>query len=198
MENYMSKRSDENSHTNVLQDLFGDESSQVLFSDSTDSIFIGESKLIAIVGDEDTCVCFILAGIGQTNEDSSQNFVIVDQQTEDLQLELKVLDLLERPDIGLVLITKEAAEKITRLINKYKCIDPVVLIIPGHNGPFEIELPPAIKKIEEKAYCKYKYRRSSNSSSSSITTNESVHAESSKKWSTHSLKLETSSTSLKL
>ncbi|XP_066150802.1 V-type proton ATPase subunit F-like isoform X2 [Euwallacea fornicatus] len=143
MENYVSEKSNENSYTNGLQDFLGEEYSQVRSSNSADTLCIGESKLIAIVGDEDTCVGFILAGIGQINEDLSQNFVIVDQQTEDLQLELKVLDLLERPDIGLVLITKEAAEKIIRLINKYKCIGPAVLVTMAH---LKLSYPQQLKK----------------------------------------------------
>lgn len=70
-----------------------------------------------------------LAGIGQVNDDLSENFVVVNQSTDDFVLELKFLDILERPDIGLVLITREAADKILTLINMHKGVNPTVMVI---------------------------------------------------------------------
>lgn len=69
------------------------------------------------------------AGIGQVNDDLSENFVVVNQATDNFVLELKFLDILERPDIGLVLITREAADKILTLINIHKGVNPTVMVI---------------------------------------------------------------------
>lgn len=36
-------------------------------------------KLIAIIGDEDTCVGFLLGGIGEINKQRQPNFKVVDK-----------------------------------------------------------------------------------------------------------------------
>ncbi|KAL1514179.1 hypothetical protein ABEB36_003477 [Hypothenemus hampei] len=115
---------------------------------------------------------------------------------DDFKLELMFLDMLARPDIGLVLITKEAAKKISNLSNRFKGINPTILIIPGHNGPFEIDLPMAVKDIEErrKSSAIGSSRKGSTCSTTSIKTNESVQVGNlSRKVSTHSLRSAVSS-----
>lgn len=38
-----------------------------------------KGKLIAVIGDEDTCVGFLLGGIGEINKNRHPNFLVVDK-----------------------------------------------------------------------------------------------------------------------
>lgn len=53
---------------------------------------------------------------------------MVDKNTDDFKLELKFLDMLERNDIAIILITKEAAVKLSHVLKHYKGIDPTVMV----------------------------------------------------------------------
>ncbi|XP_030761233.1 V-type proton ATPase subunit F-like [Sitophilus oryzae] len=112
--------------------------------------YIKPPRLIAIIGDEDTCVGFVLAGIGEVDEFENPNYFIVDQKTNEYTLEKIFNNFTHREDIGLILITKEAADKISTVVKHYKSVDPAVLVIPGHNGPYEIQLPPGVQEIEDR------------------------------------------------
>ncbi|CAG0914610.1 unnamed protein product [Notodromas monacha] len=41
-----------------------------------------KGKLIAVIGDEDTCVGFLLGGIGELNRNRQPNFLVVDKKKE--------------------------------------------------------------------------------------------------------------------
>ncbi|KAH1004785.1 uncharacterized protein LOC109537566 isoform X1 [Dendroctonus ponderosae] len=191
MEQYWSRSSHINSRTHTLEGLTLSSNQAVRSNEpSNDEIeYIGDPQLIAIVGDEDTCVGFLLAGIGQTDESFGPNFIVVGPKMDDFQLELMFLDLLERPDIGLLLITKEAAGKIPHVIGRHTGMNPTIMIIPGHNGPFEFDLPLAVKEIEERRQANGRSRSGSLGSSTSVKTNESINGGCmGKKVSTHSLR----------
>lgn len=38
-----------------------------------------KGKLMAVIGDEDTCVGFLLGGIGEINKNRQSNFLVVDK-----------------------------------------------------------------------------------------------------------------------
>uniref|UniRef100_A0A3Q1GV51 V-ATPase 14 kDa subunit n=1 Tax=Acanthochromis polyacanthus TaxID=80966 RepID=A0A3Q1GV51_9TELE len=41
----------------------------------------GRGKLIAVIGDEDTCTGFLLGGIGELNKNRKPNFLVVEKDT---------------------------------------------------------------------------------------------------------------------
>ncbi|KAJ8916706.1 hypothetical protein NQ315_013910 [Exocentrus adspersus] len=98
-----------------------------------------ENLLISIIGDEDTCVGFLLGGIGQVTEDQRCNYFVVNRQTKIAEIETAFKSFSERPDIGMILITKEAADRIHPTISKYKQTVPAVMQIPGIYGPYELD-----------------------------------------------------------
>ncbi|XP_050308676.1 uncharacterized protein LOC126745038 [Anthonomus grandis grandis] len=155
--------------------------------------YVGEPQLIGIIGDEDTCAGFILAGIGEAVEDKPPNFFIVNPKTDAFKLELVFLDMIERPDIGLVLVTREAAEKLAPVINQHKGIEPTVMVIPGHNGPFVFDLPLAVKYIEQQK--QFQVRKTSGSPS--VKSDTISQASVSRKVSTHSIRSARSCKSVK-
>lgn len=95
--------------------------------------------LLSIIADEDTCVGYILGGIGEINEAETPNYFVVHSYTTDKEIENAYLKFISRKDMGLVLITKEVAERIYLPHKKSKHL-PVVIKIPNKNGPYVIEI----------------------------------------------------------
>ena len=52
---------------------------------------VRSGKLIAVIGDEDTCTGFLLGGIGELNKQRQPNFMVVekDTPTQDIEEQLK-------------------------------------------------------------------------------------------------------------
>lgn len=69
-------------------------------------------KLIAVIGDEDTVVGFVLAGVGHRNTEG-QNFLIVKADTELVVVEEAFKSFSHREDVGII------------LINQHVCIFPL-------------------------------------------------------------------------
>ena len=44
-------------------------------------------KLIAVIGDEDTCTGFLMGGIGELNKSRKPNFMVVDKETSSTDIE---------------------------------------------------------------------------------------------------------------
>ncbi|XP_073435321.1 V-type proton ATPase subunit F isoform X3 [Dendrobates tinctorius] len=44
-------------------------------------------KLIAVIGDEDTCTGFLLGGIGELNKNRKPNFLVVEKETSVTEIE---------------------------------------------------------------------------------------------------------------
>lgn len=53
----------------------------------TDSGMAGRGKLIAVIGDEDTCTGFLLGGIGELNKNRKPNFLVVEKDTSITEIE---------------------------------------------------------------------------------------------------------------
>ena len=96
------------------------------------------NMLLAIIGDEETVTGFLLAGIGERNENST-NFLIVNSTTEKAQIEDFFKSLIIRKDIGIILISQHVAEIIRETLDAYDEIIPTVLEIPSKNHPYSIE-----------------------------------------------------------
>ncbi|KAI5644388.1 ATP synthase (F/14-kDa) subunit domain-containing protein [Phthorimaea operculella] len=72
-----------------------------------------KGKLISVIGDEDTCVGFLLGGIGEINKNRHPNFMVVDKNT---------------PNV---------AELIRHVIDAHTSPVPAVLEIPSKDHPYD-------------------------------------------------------------
>lgn len=74
------------------------------------------SLLVAVIGDEPTVTGFLLTGIGERNRKGDANFLIVTKDTTLSQIETFFKKLLDRDDIGIIMISQNIAEQIRNLI----------------------------------------------------------------------------------
>ncbi|GAB6032065.1 V-type proton ATPase subunit F [Chamberlinius hualienensis] len=70
------------------------------------AIAAAKGKLIAVIGDEDTCVGFLLGGIGEINKSRQPNFMIVDKNTSVSEVEDCFKRLIRRDDVDIILINQ--------------------------------------------------------------------------------------------
>lgn len=109
------------------------------------------NMLLAIIGDEETVTGFLLAGIGERNENST-NFLIVNSTTEKPQIEDFFKSLVSRKDIGIILISQHVAETIRETLDAYDEIIPTVLEIPSKNHPYSIEKDSVMQRALRQLY----------------------------------------------
>eukprot|EP00617_Octactis_speculum_P019079 CAMPEP_0185765160 /NCGR_PEP_ID=MMETSP1174-20130828/26615_1 /TAXON_ID=35687 /ORGANISM="Dictyocha speculum, Strain CCMP1381" /LENGTH=116 /DNA_ID=CAMNT_0028448099 /DNA_START=37 /DNA_END=387 /DNA_ORIENTATION=- len=95
-------------------------------------------KLVAIIGDEDTVTGFLLAGIGQRSAENS-NFLVVKPDTARPVIEGAFNALVEREDVGIVLINQHIANEIRHLLKDYDKTIPTILEIPSKDSPYDPE-----------------------------------------------------------
>lgn len=98
-----------------------------------------KGKLIAVIGDEDTCVGFLLGGIGEVNraKNPSLNFLVVDKNTPNTEIEDTFRAFLKRGDIDIILINQSIAEGIRHVIDGHKDPVPAILEIPSKDHPYD-------------------------------------------------------------
>ena len=96
------------------------------------------NMLIGIIGDEETVTGFLLAGIGERNENST-NFLKVTAETDKSSIQEFFESLVSRKDIGIILISQDVADKIRETLDAYDEIIPTVLEIPSKQHPYSIE-----------------------------------------------------------
>ncbi|XP_053206274.1 V-type proton ATPase subunit F-like [Panonychus citri] len=99
----------------------------------------GKGKLIAVIGDEDTCVGFLLGGIGEVNraKNPNLNFMVVDRNTVTSEIEDTFRAFLKRGDIDIILINQNVAERVRHVIDIHKDPIPAVLEIPSKDNPYD-------------------------------------------------------------
>ena len=68
--------------------------------------------MIGVIGDEDTCVGFLLGGIGELNKNREPNFLVVDKNTPLQDIEDSVKGVMKRSDISIILINQNIAEMV--------------------------------------------------------------------------------------
>ena len=83
------------------------------------------NMLIGIIGDEETVTGFLLAGIGERNENST-NFLKVTSETDKLIIQEFFESLVSRKDIGIILISQDVADRIRETLDAYDEIIPTV------------------------------------------------------------------------
>lgn len=129
--------------------------------------------LLSIIADEDTCVGYILGGIGEVNEEDAPNYFVVNSTSTDKDIEKAYTEFISRKDMGIVLITKENADRIHLPHKKSKTL-PIVIEIPDKNGPYTIEIDHLLdiaqshEKVKEEKVKNLQERRSSSQERDSI------------------------------
>jgi V-type H+-transporting ATPase subunit F len=98
-----------------------------------------KGKLIAVIGDEDTCVGFLLGGIGEINRSKtpSLNFMVVDKNTVNSEIEETFKAFIKRDDIDIILINQNLAELIRHVIDAHNLPTPAILEIPSKDQPYD-------------------------------------------------------------
>jgi V-type H+-transporting ATPase subunit F len=81
----------------------------------------------------------LLTGIGERNTKGQQNFMIVDKDTTDAIIEHQLKELIEREDIGVILISQNVAERVRNIIIEHEKIIPTILEIPSKDNPYDPE-----------------------------------------------------------
>uniref|UniRef100_A0A8C5QX32 V-type proton ATPase subunit F n=1 Tax=Leptobrachium leishanense TaxID=445787 RepID=A0A8C5QX32_9ANUR len=94
-------------------------------------------KLIAVIGDEDTCTGFLLGGIGELDKNRKPNFLVVGKETSVTEIEDTFRSYLNRDDIGIILINQFIAEMIRHAIDAHTLSIPAVLEIPSKEHPYD-------------------------------------------------------------
>ena len=107
--------------------------------------------LIGIIGDEETVTGFLLAGIGERNENFS-NFLKVTSETDTNQIRDYFQELVSNKKIGIILISQDVAERIRETLDAYDEIIPTVLEIPSKNTPYSIEKDSIMQKALRQLY----------------------------------------------
>uniref|UniRef100_A0A1B6F1S8 V-type proton ATPase subunit F n=1 Tax=Cuerna arida TaxID=1464854 RepID=A0A1B6F1S8_9HEMI len=106
------------------------------------------NRLIAVIADEDTCVGFLLAGIGEI-KNRKANYLVVDKDTKVSVIEDTFKDFTKRGTIEIILITLTVADMIRDVLNTYKQLFPVVLEIPSKDHPYEPMKDPILKRARD-------------------------------------------------
>ncbi|RUS70694.1 hypothetical protein EGW08_021552 [Elysia chlorotica] len=101
------------------------------------AIAAARGKLIAVIGDEDTCIGFVLGGVGEMNKNRNPNFMVVDKNTSIGEIEETFRGYLRRDDIGIILINQNVAEMIRHVIDSHNLPIPAVLEIPSKDSPYD-------------------------------------------------------------
>ena len=107
--------------------------------------------VLGIIGDEETVTGFLLAGIGERSEHST-NFLKVNSSTTDEQIEDFFHNLITRKDIGIVLISQDVADRIRETLDAYNEIIPTVLEIPSKQHPYSIEKDSIMQRALRQLY----------------------------------------------
>ena len=115
------------------------------------AIHAARGKLMGVIGDEDTCVGFLLGGVGELNKNRQPNFLVVDKNTAVSDIEDTLKTFIRRDDISIILINQNVAEMVkpdkragTLLVSKY--LPPKVRhVLDAHTAPV-----PAILEIPSK------------------------------------------------
>ncbi|XP_014667510.1 PREDICTED: V-type proton ATPase subunit F-like [Priapulus caudatus] len=96
-----------------------------------------KGKLIAVIGDEDSCVGFLLGGIGEVNKARQTNFMVVTKNTTVHEIEEQFKSFVHRDDIAIILINQNVAEMIRYVLDNYNQPIPAVLEIPSKDCPYD-------------------------------------------------------------
>lgn len=98
-----------------------------------------QGKLLAVIAEEDTCVGFVLAGIGQVNPNLERNFFPVTNGTTDHEIREVFKRFLHRDDIHIIIIDQLNAGRIRSDIVAHNKKIPAILEIPSKYMPYDLD-----------------------------------------------------------
>jgi len=101
------------------------------------AIASARGKLIGVIGDEDTCVGFLLGGIGEMNKNRQPNFLVVNTETPMSDIEDCLKAFIKRDDIDIILINQSVAEMVRHVIDSHTAPVPAILEIPSKDHPYD-------------------------------------------------------------
>ncbi|EFA02476.1 V-type proton ATPase subunit F [Tribolium castaneum] len=104
------------------------------------------SRLMSVIGDEDTCVGFILSGIAETNKERETNVLVVDDDTDPATVEECFKRFIKRQDIAIILINQHVADMIRSTVDAHCKPVPAVLEIPSKKSPYNPEKDSILKR----------------------------------------------------
>ncbi|RCN50798.1 V-type ATPase, F subunit [Ancylostoma caninum] len=96
-----------------------------------------KGKILAVIGDEDSVVGFLLGGVGELNKARKPNYLIVDKQTGIQEIEDAFKSFVARDDIAIILINQHIAEMIRYAVDQHTSSIPAVLEIPSKEAPYD-------------------------------------------------------------
>ena len=97
---------------------------------------------VSILADETTVTGFLLTGMGERRRQGDKdvtNFLVVGKDTTDGDCEKLLKDLLERPNVGIILIAQNVAERVRHVIEEHDEVIPTILEIPSKDTPYDPE-----------------------------------------------------------
>jgi len=94
-------------------------------------------KLIGVIGDEDTCVGFLLGGIGELDKNRQPNFMVVDKNSAVSDIEDTLKTFIRRDDIDIILINQNVAEMVRHVLDAHSAPLPAILEIPSKDSPYD-------------------------------------------------------------
>ncbi|KAL1864256.1 H(+)-transporting V1 sector ATPase subunit F [Diaporthe australafricana] len=114
-----------------------------------------DRQFLAVIGDEvrqpklDSVTGLLLAGIGHVTAapDSQKNFLVVDNKTDNGTIESTFDKLIERKDIGIILINQHIADRIRHRIDTYTAAFPTILEIPSKDHPYDPEKDSVLRRV---------------------------------------------------
>ncbi|XP_044254617.1 V-type proton ATPase subunit F-like [Tribolium madens] len=104
------------------------------------------TRLMSVIGDEDTCVGFIISGIGEISKDRETNFLVVDDDTDPAQVEECFKRFIKRKDIAIILINQHIADMIRSTVDAHSNPIPAVLEIPSKKSLYSPEKDSILKR----------------------------------------------------
>ncbi|XP_066932391.1 V-type proton ATPase subunit F-like [Clytia hemisphaerica] len=107
-----------------------------------------KGKLLAVIGDQDTCTGFLLGGVGEVNAKRQKNFFVVNKDTTIHDIEEAFNSFVNRQDIAIVLITQKIAEEIRHVIDNHTLPIPSVLEIPSKDFPYDSSKDSILKRAK--------------------------------------------------
>lgn len=103
---------------------------------------------VYIIGDEDTAVGFLLAGIGSKDGLGRTNYKIITPKVTKPEIEETFKEYVERKDCGIIIINQYIAEQIRPVIDLHAGPIPAILEIPSKEQPYDPDKDSVTQKIK--------------------------------------------------
>ena len=112
------------------------------------AVTAARSKLIAVIGDEDTCTGFLLGGVGELDRHRQPNFLVVEKNTTIGEIEEAFKNFVARNDIAIILVVQTVAEMIRHVLDQHTAAIPAVLEIPSKDHPYDASKDSVLKRAK--------------------------------------------------